>query len=241
MAFSTDNPPQSLASISTPVRALAVGWLLALATGHGVWAEPLATPPPDKEATNFGACHIKLAPVAIWQDAPGAGYRTSVQSLSLEVGAAYGPAMMGSQEQHHLALLSAAYGHMFAPVLGEGHWWRGNLELRIELFGGVQFAPDLDWLVGLTPHVRYNFATGSRWTPFLDGGLGVSLTGIGAPDVGSLFEFNIQGSVGVHYHLRDDLALTFEARYIHLSNAGISDQNYGLNALIAMFGVTKFF
>jgi hypothetical protein len=178
---------------------------------------------------------------SIWNAGLGEGFRASTQTLTIEAGAAYGPAVLGSQEEHHLALLSLAYGHMLGPVLSENHWWRGNFELRLELFGGVQFSSDLDWLVGFTPHVRYHFATGSRWIPFLDAGLGVGFTGIGPPDLGSVFEFNLQGAVGVQWMVRDDLAITFEGRYMHISNAGLSEYNYGLNAWMGMVGVTMFF
>jgi hypothetical protein len=56
-----------------------------------------------------------------------------------------------------------------------------------------------------------------------------------------VFEFNLQGGFGVQYYLRDNLALSCEGRYIHISNAGLSDDNYGLNALMGMMGVTFFF
>ena len=219
----------------------ALAGFIALALANGSLAE---TPDPtvtDADAPQDLASALEPGLKPIWQAGFGEGFRTSVQTLTLEAGAAYGPAMMGSQEKHHLALLSLAYGHMIGPVLGENHWYRGNFELRLELFGGVQFYPELDWLVGLTPHARYHFATGTRWIPFLDAGLGVSLTGIGSPDLGSVLEFNLQGGLGAQYYLRDNLALTFEGRYIHISNAGLSDDNYGLNALMGMMGVTFFF
>jgi hypothetical protein len=130
---------------------------------------------------------------------------------------------------------------MISPVLGTDHWWRGNLELRLELFGSVQVSPEMDWLVGFTPHLRYHFATGSKWIPFLDLGLGFALTGIGPPDLGSVFEFNQQAGAGVQWFLRSDLALTLEGRYMHVSNAGLSDYNGGLNACIGMMGITVFF
>jgi hypothetical protein len=177
----------------------------------------------------------------IWRDKIGEGYRTSTQTMSLEVGASYGPAAMGSQEHHHLALLSMSYGHMVGPMIGGDRWWRGNFELRLELFGGLQFAPDYEWLAGLTPHIRYHFTTGGRWVPFLDGGVGVSFTGIGPPDLGSTFEFNVQCSAGIHWYLGDRLALTAEARYLHLSNAGLSEPNAGLNGFVGMLGLTRSF
>ena len=82
-------------------------------------------------------------------------------------------------QAHDLALLSLAYGHMLGGVQGEGHWYRGNFEGRLELFGGGEYSPSNEWVIGLTPHLRYNFATGSPWIPFLDGGAGVTATGIG--------------------------------------------------------------
>jgi hypothetical protein len=177
----------------------------------------------------------------IWVADRGEGFHGSAQTLSIEAGAAYGPAVLGSQEQHHLALLSLAYGHMVSPVLGRNHWWRGNFEVRLELFGGLQVSPRPDWLVGFTPHLRYHFATGTPWVPFLDMGVGVGFTGIGPPDLGSVFEFNQQAGAGVQWFVSDDLAIIFEGRYMHISNAGISDHNYGLNACIGMAGVTLFF
>jgi hypothetical protein len=37
-----------------------------------------------------------------------------------------------------------------------------------ELFSGLQFHPNDRYFVGLTPLLRYNFATGSRWAPLID-------------------------------------------------------------------------
>jgi hypothetical protein len=124
---------------------------------------------------------------------------------------------------------------------GIGHWYRGNWELRAELFGGSQFSPASEWLVGLTPHLRYNFATGTRLIPFADFGAGVTGTGIALPDLSTRFEFNEQGAVGAHWFLGNHFALTVEARGIHVSNAGIRQPNNGVNSVIGMIGFTRFF
>ncbi len=239
MRAPTGSPPGRRRSSRTGLRALVA--LLALVMFRGVAAELSLNPPEVPESAEIHACDLDDPIPSIWLGEPGAGFRSTVQTVSLLAGGAVGPAMMGSQEHHHLALVSVAYGQMFAPLQAEDHWWRGNFEARLELFGGIQVAPEHSWLVGIAPHLRYHLATGSRWTPFIDAGAGFTLTDIGAPDVGNLFEFNLQGTIGVHYHWRDDLALTFEARYMHLSNAGISADNYGVNALVAVFGVTRFF
>jgi len=140
-----------------------------------------------------------------------------------------------------MALASIAYGRMLGPVMVEDHWYRGNWELRAELFGGSQFAPGQYWLLGLTPHLRYDFATGTRWIPFLDGGAGLTATGIAHPDLSSTYEFNIQGGVGVHWRMSDHWAVTAEVRYFHVSDAELTSPNYGVNGVMGMIGITRFF
>jgi opacity protein-like surface antigen len=130
---------------------------------------------------------------------------------------------------------------MLGRVWGEGHWYRGNAELRGELFTGAQFSPDSEWFVGLTSHLRYSFATGTRWIPFADAGAGVTATGIGAPDLSGTFEFNLQAGGGLHWFLRDHVALTAEARYVHWSCADIHKPNLGLNGVAGLLGLTYFF
>lgn len=178
---------------------------------------------------------------AIWQTGVGEGFLPSTQTFSVETGVTAGMASFGSLQAHDLALISLTYGHMLGHVLGEGHWYRGNPELRLELFSGAQFSPSSEWLVGLTPHLRYNFATGTRWIPFIDGGAGVTATGIGPPDLSGTFEFNLQAGVGVQWFLKDNVALSLEARYVHWSCAGISNPNLGLNGVTGMLGISFFF
>lgn len=197
--------------------------------------------------TNSAAVPELRAPSsAIWQDGMGRGFLSSAQSVTLEAGVAPGMATFGSRQAHDLALLSASYGHMLGGVIGGDHWYRGNVEGRLELFGGMQFHPDVHadgWLIGLTPHLRYNFATGTRWIPFVDGGAGVTAigSGIGAPDLSGTFQFNLQAATGVHWFFRDDLALTGEVRLMHLSCAGIDHPNLGANNVLFMIGATWFF
>jgi len=180
----------------------------------------------------------------IWDDGVGNGFVRSAQNFTVEAGVASGLAAFGSRQAHDLGLVSLSYGHMLRGVVGRDHWYRGNFEGRVELFGGMQYHPDIDtdgWLIGLTPHLRYNFATGTRWIPFLDGGAGVTAMGIGQPDVSGTFEFNLQASTGVRWFLRDNLALTSEVRYIHFSCAGLHHPNLGINNVAFMFGVSWFF
>jgi len=211
----------------------------ALATPSKGAEIELALAPTDP---TFGqTAKFATQPARIWQGEVGEGFRSSVETFSTEVGVALGMAAFGSRQAHDLALASLSYGHMWGPVLGEGHWYRGNFEWRVELFGGGQYSPSKEWLVGLTPHLRFNFATGTRWIPFVDGGAGVTAMGIGPPNVSGTFEFNLQPAIGVHWFLRDNLALTSEVRYIHFSCAGLHEPNLGINNVAGMIGLTWFF
>jgi hypothetical protein len=71
---------------------------------------------------------------------------------------------------------------------------------------------------------------------FIDVGAGVSATGIDEPDLSGIFEFNEQAGVGVHYFFADYVACTFEAKFMHMSCARISEPNLGLNAVIGRNG-----
>ncbi len=217
--------------------------ILAPLASHTCAADLWEQQPPS--GTNSVAA-IDLSPrkSTIWRDEPGNGFLGSARDLTFETGFAAGMASLGSHQAHDLALLSASYGHMLSRMVGGDHWYRGNLEGRVELFGGMQVRPAVDtdgWFVGLTPHLRYNFATRTRWVPFVDAGAGVTAMGIGPPDVSGTFEFNLQASAGVHWFFRDDLALTTDVRYTHYSCAGIHQPNSGINTVGFMLGVTWFF
>ena len=184
---------------------------------------------------------FELEQSGIWEKGLGEGFRSSTQSLGLTAGATRGVEVLGSRQAHDLALASLSYGHMLGKVRGEDHWYRGNAEFRAELFGGAEFSPNNGWFVGLTPHLRYNFATGTRWVPFVDAGAGVTATGIGPPDLSGTFEFNLQVGGGVQWFLTDKVALSLETRYIHFSCAGINEPNLGLNTVAGLLGITVFF
>lgn len=203
-----------------------------------------AEPPSGAASDAFAsATQLTLEPAHsdLWQGGVGNGFQSTAQSLSIEAGASAGFAAFGGRLSHDLALVSISYGHMLGPVRGTGHWYRGNWELRGELFTGAEFSPGTTWGIGLTPHLRYDFAIGTRWVPFADIGAGVTATGERAPDLGGAFEFNLQATVGTHWFVRDNLAVTVEARYLHVSSAGLYTPNLGLNTVAGLVGVTWFF
>jgi hypothetical protein len=178
---------------------------------------------------------------SIWEKGVGEGFRPDAQSMTISDGANYGVVMLGGKEAHHLAIASVTNDHMLGRVVGEGHWYRGNPEFRLELFGGAEFSPSTESFIGLTPHLRYNFATGSHWIPFVDLGAGVTATTIGPPDLSGTFQFNLQPGIGTLWFVKAKMALNLEARYLHISCAGIHKPNLGLNGVTGLLGVKVFF
>ena len=171
----------------------------------------------------------------------GEGFRCASETLSLEAGPMIGVRVFGGSLRHDMVLSSLSYGRMLGDTVGRGSWHRGNWELRGEVFGGVEYSPSHEWVIGVTPHLRYNFVTGTRLVPFADVGAGVTATSIGTPDLGNTFEFNLQAAVGTHVFLRDNLALTIETRFVHISCAGIWSPNRGVNGVLPSLGVSLLF
>ena len=117
----------------------------------------------------------------IWVGGVGGRFRAETQTLNFSAGATYGMLVLGGEERHHLVPITVSYGRMVRGVKGGDHWYRGNWEVRAELFGGPQVNLETDWTIGVAPHLRYHFATGTRWIPYADVGAGITLTEIRAP------------------------------------------------------------
>ena len=230
-------------SLPKPAAAL-IGWagsargrlLLALLLGGASNASHLHAQDDPKEDT--GSPKLELQPSQLWADEPGEGFDADAQLASVSLGVNVGFARRGHNESHHLAIASFSYGQILGPVMGRGHWYQGNWELRGDLFAGGEFSPSTEWFVGLTPLLRYNFATGTRVVPFIGGGLGVTATSIGEPDLSGTFQFNERGGVGAHWFVRDDLAWTGELFFTHWSNGGFRHPNGGLNGFTCLVGLT---
>jgi lipid A 3-O-deacylase len=177
----------------------------------------------------------------IWVGKVGDGYKRWAKEFTASMGAGFGMKVITTRENHDWALANLEYGCMVSDVVGQGHWYRGNWEILGQLFGGFQFYPDTAYVISGGPLFRYNFATGSRWMPYLEVGAGIAATDIRNGDLSTTFEFNLQAGAGLHYFLKDDLALTFQYRFIHLSNAGLEFPNTGVNNSTFLLGVSWFF
>jgi len=174
-------------------------------------------------------------------DSVGNGFCSDMREFGLGLGIGFAAKVFGSKGPHDLVLTRFYYGWMLGDVVGKDRWYRGNWEVVQEIFGGGQYHPRSRFVIGETTILRFNFATGTRWVPFLDAGVGISATDIGPPSLGSVFEFNEQFGAGFNYFWRNNRSLTLQYRFIHISNAGISEPNLGVNENMFYAGVSWFF
>ena len=187
--------------------------------------------------------YCKPQPAGIWEsDSVGSGFRTGLRAASFSLGGGFATHELGGTVPHDVGFTRLSYSRILGKVVGRDQWYRGNWELMQELFGGMQAHPAKGrYVIGESTLLRYNFATGTRWIPFIEAGAGLSATDIGRPDLGSVFEFNMQTGSGVHYFWRSSTALTFQYRLTHLCNAGIKRPNQGISENMFYVGVSWFF
>lgn len=176
-----------------------------------------------------------------WENGFGSGFKENAIEAGLSLGGAFGMKILGSSERHDLVLGAAHIGWVFSDMVAKDRWYRGNWEIIGQLFGGKQVHPESAYVTGVTPLLRYNFVTGTRLTPFADAGVGATLTDIGEPDLSTTLQFNIQFGAGVHYFVGEHMAVTFQYRAMHFSNARIATPNLGVNSNALLAGVSWWF
>jgi lipid A 3-O-deacylase len=220
---------------------ISLAWQTCRGDGFSLTPIEIQNPNPPSAGSDF---NLSRPPTAeqIWKSGVGEGFARDTKELDVSAVLAFGLCPLGiGANNHNLVFAAVHYGWIFGDVVGEDRWYRGNWELLLEGFAGAQFHPKWKYAAGLCPIIRYNFATGTRWIPFINGGAGPSVTDIGSPDLSTTFEFNLQLGAGLHYFLCDNGAITFEARYLHFSDAGLGSPNEGVNTMSYLLGFSWFF
>ena len=118
-------------------------------------------------------------------------------------------------------------------------WYRGVLDYRLEIQGGVVTNMDDNAFVGLSPiGLRYNFTAAGKLVPYLEGLLGGAYIDVPNHIQGSKFNFTQMAGVGTQYFMTPDIALNMQARFMHLSNAGLKEPNHGINEGFLLVGIS---
>ena len=121
-----------------------------------------------------------------------------------------------------------------------GDWFLGAyLELGITYWDGREGTTGQDDLVdfGLTPVLRWQHDTTGGLAPFAEFGLGVhgyTEDGISDEDFDIPFAFGTHLGVGARFGANGRYELVY--RYQHQSNAGLGDENPGINFHVVQLG-----
>jgi lipid A 3-O-deacylase len=140
------------------------------------------------------------------------------------------------------------------PLYAHAGWWlpgfiddplaRWNLALEYFLegwIGGTTGGPQDAIEFGINPiGFKISYDAGQAVVPYFTGGIGVMYTGLGGLRLGGPFEFNETAGAGFELFPREDWAITLGFRYRHISNAGISDDNLGLDTLFGQIGLSYY-
>jgi hypothetical protein len=204
------------------------GLVMVLLPGAGWGADPGVEALPKQEAA---------------AQSPARLFGVGKQNLGIALG--YGVAfnIMGERtEVNDLQYIYAAprWGIGISDPKGGESWYRGNFELVFEGAFMYNFEPKSGFGAGATGLVRYNFLRESKVIPFFEIGASLLYIDMDIADRSDGFNFAPQGGFGFHYFFSERTAFTGEARFHHISNAGIGFPNTGINSILFLIGVSTF-
>lgn len=74
--------------------------------------------------------------------------------------------------------------------------------------------------------------------PFIEAGEGAVYTDLRKQDLGTRLQFTSTIGGGLEYEISPGMALGLQVRYRHMSNAGMSSSNPGINTVFGLLGLT---
>lgn len=182
------------------------------------------------------ACSLfLLMPCAAAQDRPEEG------GHELEVWTGGGYSVPGGTKSTGIWNAGVRYGWILTAPHGPG-FLSGRFEYAVDAmpaFVVVQPA-NTAYGAGVFPFaLKWIFATRGSAQPYLELNGGTLFTNHEVPAGTSTINFTSSAALGVHF-LRHQ-AWTVEVRYMHISNAGLTSPNSGINTVQMRLGFGKFF
>ena len=162
-------------------------------------------------------------------------------ATELQVWTAGGHSVAGGRGSTGIWDVGLRYGWVLTDAHGPG-FLKGRFEYALDAVPlYLIFQPaNTAYGAGLNPaNLKWNFAKRGRFAPYIELGGGVLFTTHDVPSRTSTVNFTPSAAFGTHF-LGERLAWTVEARYLHISNAGLSRFNSGINTFEVRLGVGKF-
>lgn len=119
-------------------------------------------------------------------------------------------------------------------------WYRGNFDLALEPQLFVNLDPSGGRAGGAALYLRYHLLATERFVPFVGAGSGMLGLDFDGRHQDDGFNFILQAGAGGYVFLTDRTAFSLDARWHHISNAGLRDPNHGIDSALLLTGVTWF-
>jgi len=162
-------------------------------------------------------------------------------SRELQVWSGGGRSVPGGTSNTSVWNAGARYGWILTRPHGPG-FLKGRFEYVLDatpLFVVFQ-KTNTAYGGGFSPlGLKWDFATRGKVVPYLELNGGTLFTNRNVPAGTNDVNFTSAGAFGVHL-LGEKYAWSLEARYMHISNAGLATPNPGINTVQVRLGIGKF-
>ncbi|MGH7288989.1 MAG: acyloxyacyl hydrolase, partial [Myxococcota bacterium] len=162
-----------------------------------------------------------------------ARFEKGAEEWGLSIGLGLGLGIWGSDNKDaqdvRFVSLVPSYGIGLSDPVAADSWYHGNLELLVEGALSVAYGPKGGFIGGAGIALRYNLLAWRHLVPFVELGAGLAYLELDLDSQSDGLSFTPQGGLGVHWWLSPRASLTASWRLHHVSNAGIGDDNAGIN------------
>jgi len=179
---------------------------------------------------------LLMSTVAWAQNRPEDGGR------EVQVWTGGGPSVPGGTSDTSVWNVGLRYGWILTRPHGPG-FLKGRFEYAVDVVPvfTVFQRYNTAYGAGFNPlGLKWDFAARGRIEPYLELGGGTLFTNHQVPIGTSAVNFTPSAALGMHL-LDDKYAFSVEVRYLHISNAGLSSPNPGINTVEVRVGWGKFF
>lgn len=183
----------------------------------------------------FAALLLLMGGLASAQGRPEDG------ATEIQIWTAGGHSVSGGRGDTGIWNAGLHYGWVLTEPHGPG-FLSGRFEYAIDAVPAyLIFQPaNTAYGAGINPvNLKWNFATRGSLVPYLELSGGTLFTIHDVPTGTSSVNFTSAAAFGMHF-LKPKYAWTIEARYLHISNAGLERLNPGVNTVEVRIGIGKF-
>ena len=160
----------------------------------------------------------------------------------LELWAGGGHSVPGGRSQTAVFNAGGRYGWILTRPHGPG-FLKGRFEYAVDAVPVflVSQPGNPAYGAGVNPlNLKWDFATRGDVVPYFELSGGTLFTSHEVPPGTSTVNFTSGATIGAHF-LGDERNWSVEVRYLHISNAGLTNPNPGVNTVQVRVGIGKFF